>query len=288
MKIRRILPTLLAAALAATALSGCGEESAGKYPVPDNVTFASGTTMKALQDKGSIKIGVPFESAGFGFKDPVNNKVEGFDIELATYIVAKLGIPANKIEWVHAVAANKESFIQNGTVDMVVAQYAITDERKKSVSFAGPYLIGGQTLLVASKNTTITGPDDVKGKKVCSTKGSVTMKNIEKYQPQPVPFDTFGACVDQLSSGQVDAVTGDLWILAGFATQRPNDLKIVGKTFTESKYGIGVKKDDKVFRDWLCDQIGAAVTDGTWKKIVDGSFGKANVGNPVAPTPEKY
>ena len=67
------------------------------------------------------------------------------------------------IEWVETVSANREPFIQEGTVDLVVATYTINDDRKELVSFAGPYDNAGQALLVMSDTTDITGPDDLAG-----------------------------------------------------------------------------------------------------------------------------
>ena len=78
-------------------------------------------------------------------------------------------------------------------------------------------------------------------------------------------FDTYSECVDALLGGQVDAVTTDDIILAGYAAQYPGKLKVVGKPFTTEKYGIGLKKDDKAGRDAVNAAIEKVFADGTWK-----------------------
>ena len=83
-----------------------------------------------------------------------------------------------KIEFVEAVSKNREPFLQDGTVDMVVATYTINDTRKQVVDFAGPYFVAGQDIMVKAGDTSIKGVDDLNGKKVCSVKGSTSVKNV--------------------------------------------------------------------------------------------------------------
>ena len=120
------------------------------------------------------------------------------------------------------MSANREPLIQQGTVDLVVATYTINDKRKQKVNFAGPYFVAGQDLLVAD-DSTITGPDTLDGKKVCSVTGSTPAKRIQEELPgrrSCSEFDTYSKCVTALAGGQVDAVTTDDIILAGYAAQR--------------------------------------------------------------------
>ena len=139
---------------------------------------------------------------------------------------AKLGIPEDGIEFVEAVSANREPFLQQGRVDMVVATYTINDKRDKVVDFAGPYFEAGQDILVAKGNPKeIEGPDDLKGNKVCSVSGSTPAATVQDeygVTTADLPlFDTYTKCRDALANGQVDAVTTDNVILAGYATRLP-------------------------------------------------------------------
>jgi glutamate transport system substrate-binding protein len=279
--------TRYAAGLAAfgIVLSGCSSEagnqtadSAGSSAsVAEDAQFDEGTTMARLSEAGSIKVGTKFDQPGFGLQNPSTNQPEGFDVEVAKIIAAKLGIAAGDIEWVEAVSANREQFIQNGDVDMVVATYTINDERKELIDFAGPYYVAGQDIMVATGNPEkIEGPDDLAGKNVCSVEGSTPAQNIRDNYPDAklTLFDVYSKCADALSNGQVDAVTTDNVILTGLVAASDGDFELVGNPFTEEPYGIGVKKDDDDFRNFINDVLEESFDDGSWADAWDRTAGK--------------
>jgi len=291
----------LAAALGVLALAaaGCGESktdvggggTSTTYEVVKNPSFAAGSTMDRLAKAGSVKIGVKADQPGLGSKNPSTGQYENFDIEIARIVAGQLGLAPDKINFVETVSKNREPFIETGNVDLVVASYSITDKRKKVVSFAGPYYQTGQDLLIrkADKDS-ITGPDALAGKKVCSVTGSTPLANIEENykQAKAVPFSTYTECVDQLSTNQVDAVTTDGAILLGYAAKDPDKLLVVGKPFSTEKYGIGLKKDDKQFRDFLNDTLQKAFDNGDWKKAYDATLGKSGSTAPSPPSLDRY
>ena len=174
---------------------------------------------------------------------------------------------------------------------MVVATYSITDERKEKVSFAGPYFLAGQDLLIRADDTSITGPDSLKGKKLCSVTGSTSAQKVKDAYPgvQLQEFATYSECLPALANKGVDALTTDDTILAGFASQPEyaGKFKVVGQPFSEEKYGIGLKKGDTA----LCEKVNAAITkmvsDGSWQKAIDANLGPAGYkpgkGNPPTP-----
>jgi glutamate transport system substrate-binding protein len=271
---------------AAVGLAACGDDPGTEDPTVaevDDGAFADGSTMKKLADQGSIKIGTKFDQPLFGQSGPDGDPI-GFDVEIGKMMAAALGIEADKIEWVETVSANREPFIQNGQVDLVVATYTINDERKEVVDFAGPYYVAGQALMVAKGNEEITGEDSLEGKKVASVDGSTPAQYILDNHPEAelVPFDNYTKCVTALNNGQVDVVTTDNVILAGYVAQDPDKLELVndGETFTEEPYGIGMKLDDDDFREFLNDTLQAAYDDGSWAKAWEATAGT------VLPTPD--
>jgi len=294
----------LAAALGVLALAaaGCGESksdlgSSGgggtstTYEVVKSPSFAAGTTMDRLAKAGAIKIGVKADQPGLGNKNPATGQYEGFDIEIAKIVAGQLGIAPDKITFVETVSKNREPFIETGNVDIVVASYSITDKRKKAVSCAGPYYQTGQDLLIRkSDKDSIKGPEDLAGKKVCSVTGSTPLANIEENykQAKAVPFSTYTECVDQLTTNQVDAVTTDGAILLGYAAKNPDTLMVVGKPFSTEKYGIGLKKDDKQFRDFVNETLQKAFDNGDWKKAYDATLGKSVSSAPAPPALDRY
>ena len=298
MTMRKMMAVAAAAALALGA-AGCGsskldsgnQAKGGGYEVVSNPQFATGTTMERLSKAKSIKVGVKFDQPGIGNKNSSTNKVEGFDIEMAKIISGRLGIPEDKIEFVETVSKNREPFIQRGTVDMVVASYSITDKRKQVVSFAGPYYQTGQDLLIRKEDQgKIKGPEDLAGKKVCSVTGSTPLGKIESdyKQAQTTGLATYSECVDQLQSKTVDVVTTDGAILLGYAARNPEQLVVVGKPFSTEKYGIGMKKDDKAFRDFVNTSLEKAFENGDWKKAYEATLGKSGAAAPEPPAVERY
>jgi len=172
----------------------------------------------------------------------------------------------------------REDYIVQGKVDMVVATYTINDTRKEKVSFAGPYFVAGQDILVRKDDTSIDGPESfgTGDKKVCSVSGSTPAQNITSYlkdkDKQLVLFDVYSKCLDALKNKTVDAITTDNVILSGYQSQNPNDVRLLGQAFTREPYGIGVKKDDKTFRDFINDTLEKAYADGRYKAAWNASI----------------
>jgi glutamate transport system substrate-binding protein len=239
----------------------------------------SGSSRTAAHDAadGKLTVGIKFDQPGLGLamKD---GSFSGFDIDVARYVAGKLGVKPTGITFREAPSAQRERLIQNGAVDMVVASYSITDDRKQQVDFAGPYYIAGQSLLVRSDNTTITGPQSLGGRKLCTVKGSTSAQDIQKNFAHDVnlqEYDTYSLCVEALKARAVDAVTTDDIILAGYAAQNPGQLKLVGQPFTTERYGIGLRKGDNESRDKVNNAIQAMIDDGSWKAALEKNFGNA-------------
>jgi len=278
---RKSLLVAAGAALALT-LSACGGGGAtpgatstgdAPYKVAENVSLTGSPTFDKIKSSGTIRIGVKDDQPGLGFKDAATGEYSGFDVEIARWIAASLGVAKDKIEFKSIPSANRESAISNGDIDYYVGTYSITDKRKKQIDFAGPYFITGQGLLVKKDNTTINSEKDLDGKKVCSATGSTPIQNIRENFPKadPQEFEKYSLCVDALKNGTVDTVTTDQAILLGYAAQDPDNLKVVGEPFTTEKYGVGMVKGDKALRTFVNDMF----TNGkdTWQKIYDSTLG---------------
>ena len=273
MKLRRttIAATAVVAAVGLAACGGSGSSGGG-----------SG---------GPFKIGIKFDQPGMGLKE--GSKYTGFDVDVARYVAHQLGHKDSDIQFVEAPTPQRETLISTGQVNYIVGTYSITDERKKKVSFAGPYFIAGQDLLVRSDETAITGPETLTGKKLCSVKGSTSAAKVKDKYPgvQLQEYDTYSKCVEALTAKVVDALTTDNTILAGYASQPAykGKLKLVGKTFSEEKYGIGLKKGDTALCTKITDALKKMIDDGSWQNFVTTNLGpagfKPGAGNPPTPEP---
>ena len=270
MNARRIGAVTAAAAIA-LGLAACGSSDSGSGSGSSGSASADAPTGK------KIKIGTKFDQPGLGLKK--GTEMSGFDVDVATYVAKELGSNAGDIEWVQAVSAQRETLLSSGQVDMIVATYSITDKRKEQVSFAGPYFIAGQDLLVRADESAIKGKADLDGKKLCSVKGSTPAQKVKDEIPgvNLQEFATYSECVAGLVSKAVDAVTTDDTILAGFAAQDQfkGKLKVVGKTFSTENYGIGLKKGDTEMCTKVTDAINKMIKDGDWEKAVQKNFGPA-------------
>ena len=311
MRITRLAAIAAMAALALP-LAACGEEgtptpsgggsssnaASGDACQPSGTTFTPATgvaiagspTFEKIKSSGTVRVGVKFDQPFLGYKD-ASGKRCGFDIEIAQMIAASLGVDPAKIEYKEIASANRETAIKGGEIDYYVGTYSITDKRKNDISFAGPYFVAGQDLLVRKDETAITSKDSLKGKKVCSATGSTPIQRVREQgltEPENiVEFKTYSECVSQLLDKKVDTVTTDDAILKGYAAQAPTMLKVIGQPFSTEKYGVGLAKDDKALRDAINDALQKAIDDGTWQKIYDGTLGKSGSGG-SPPTLERY
>lgn len=260
-RIRRIARRALAA-LAAVActmsLAACGADESGK-----------------------IRIGIKFDQPGLGFKK--SGTYVGFDVDVAKYVAKKLGYSEDEIVWKEAPSKQREAMLQNGDVDMILATYSITDERKNAVSFAGPYFVAGQDLLVRKDDNSINGPEDLNGKRLCSVTGSTSAATVkEKFasEVQLMEQPGYAECATALFSGIVDAVTTDDIILAGLASASRGKLKVVGKPFTQEHYGVGIKKGDTALAKKINAAIAEMIKDGSWERaIADNTEGTSYTPN---------
>ncbi|MGK9271239.1 glutamate ABC transporter substrate-binding protein [Williamsia muralis] len=251
-----ILLPALAIVVLCTALTACGNTS------PRNL-------MESIES-GSVILGTKFDQPGLGLRHP-DKSFTGFDVAVSEYVVNTIaqnnGWKKPKITWRETPSAQRETLIDNGEVDMIAATYSINAARSKKVSFAGPYLINYQGLLVREDDDSITTLTDLnKGKKLCSVTGSTSAQNVKNQLPkiQLQEYDSYSSCVEALRRNKVDALTTDEAILAGFSDFFPDEFKIVdmtypkdacvtssgkkslkkaGTPFSTERYGIGMPKD---------------------------------------------
>lgn len=255
---------------------------------PVRVTFPPGTTMDRLHRSGRITIGVKSDQPELGFRNPATGRYEGFDIRMAEIVAAALGLRPSQITYVETPSKNRESVLKQRRVDIVVASYSITDERRHEVGQAGPYFVTGQRLLVREEDKTrIKEPDDLSDDKVCSVTSSTSIPWArEKYKGRLVELTNYTDCVRQLLNSSVRAVLTDGAVLLGYASQQPNKLEVVGRPLSTERYGIGYPKGDRPFCQFLTDTIRRAEDNGGWEKAFKETLGKAQGKSPPRPTPD--
>jgi glutamate transport system substrate-binding protein len=244
--------------------------SAGGVP-----TFPATSYMAAIQKKGKLTVGTKFDVPLMGLLNPATGKPEGFDVDIAKQLAKAIFGDENKIEFVEAITKNREPFLTEDKVDLVVATYTITDDRKKIIDFSNPYYVAGQSILVRKDYDAIKVPADMNGKKVCAQQGSTSEPNVRAAAPQAdlLTLATVSDCAQALGDKRVDAVSTDDIQLTGLSSQNPN-FKLVGGVFSKEPYGIGMKQGHPEFVQFVNDQLTAMEKDGRWKTAYDKYIGK--------------
>ncbi|MBB6170799.1 glutamate transport system substrate-binding protein [Nocardiopsis mwathae] len=264
MRIRSISTATAGVAALALALTACGGGDGG--------ADADGG------DGGTITIGVKYDQPGLGLEEG-GDKPVGLDVDVATYVAKELGYDEDRIEWTEAASANRETFLQQGTVDMIVATYSITDERKELVDFAGPYYVAQQDILVQDGDDSVGSAEDLAGKKLCSASGSRsahTITDTMEIDAELRETQNYSECLQLLTDGQIDAITTDDTILAGYAAQQPGKFQLVGQDIQEERYGIGLPKGSTERCEAVNEAIAKMYEDGSAEKFLDANFGEAN------------
>jgi glutamate transport system substrate-binding protein len=264
----------LVLALGALTIGACGsdDKTAATTTSAPARTFAAGTTMKKIQDAGELTVGVKFEVAPFGVKNPTTKEVEGFDIDLAKAIADELGV---KPKYIEALSDNRIAFLKKGTADLILSTMTITPERDQEIDFSEPYFVANGRILVKKSDNSIKGVSDLAGKKVCTALGSTYEETLKKQAPKAklVLPESYSECTESIQNGSVDAVSTDDVILTGMIIG-DDTLKIVGDDLTTEPYGAGVKEGDKAFQDFVNGVIAKYKSDGRWAKAYDKWVGR--------------
>lgn len=300
LRTRKVLAACAGLLLAVLA-AGCGKDGsppvkgpkAGALPVykvDTSFSLPDSRTWTKAKKRGYLRVGAKEDQPYLGEKDPATGIYSGFDIEIARMMAASLGFDPKTIRFKTIASANRETALQNGQIDYYVGTYTINDMRKKLVGFGKPYYMAGQGLLVRTDEDDIHGPQDLVGKTVCSAAGSTPYQRIAADYPKAklVAYDTYSICVDNLLTYQVDVVTTDDAILLGFAAKAPEEMKVVGKPFSEEPYGIGVPRSDNALRFALNDALEANEKNGNWKKAFEATLGLSGVPAPKPPPIDNY
>lgn len=243
------------------------------------------STVVGRADTGKLTIGIRYDQPGLSEKR-LDGRFVGFDVDVAKYVANELGVPEGEVTFKEARSAARETMIVSGEVDFVVAAYSITDKRKEQIAFAGPYFETGQSILARFADESVRGPESLNGKKLCSVKGSTSAQKVKDdfaQGAQLVEYGQYSDCVVGLMAGNVDAVTTDEVILAGFAAENPELVKLVGKPFTKERYGIGVAKSDTASRDVINSAIDKMISSGEWRRALERNVGPSGYEIPSPP-----
>jgi polar amino acid transport system substrate-binding protein len=220
-----------------------------------------------IRARGRLIVGLDIGSNLFSFRDPITGEIVGFDVDIAGEVARDIfGNPA-QVEYRILSSDERVTALQKGEVDAVVKTMTITCERRKQVNFSTVYLDASQRIL-APRDSAITKPADLSGKRVCVAKGTTSLHRIREIEPPPIVVEVvnWADCLVTLQQRQVDAVSTDDSILAGLVSQDPY-LHIVGPNMGTQPYGIGVQLDNTGLVKFVNGTLERVRRDGTWNTL---------------------
>lgn len=237
----------------------------GALPSPRQMP--AGTKMREIQQRGRLIAGVSADSYLLGSRNPITDRIEGFDIDLVHEIAEAILGPDAKVELRVITAANRIPVLQEGEVDIVVRNMTMNCDRWTQVAFSAVYYESGQKLLIR-KGVGIKGFGDLAGKRVCAPLSTTSMDNLLRLAPKAIPVGAanHSGCLVALQQGDADAITGDDTVLAGLAAQDPYAQVLQGKAVTEEPYGVAMNADDVDLARFVNGVLEKSREDGSWLK----------------------
>jgi len=275
---RTPLPTSAAAAppsasSAAAAPATCADPVASYAPggrLPDPSSLPADSTMARIRARGRLIAGVSADTYLLGSRNPLEGRIEGFDIDFVQAIAKAIFGDASAYELRVITAAERIPSLQAGSVDIVARNMTITCDRWTKIAFSSEYYRSGQKILVR-KGSTATTIRDLDGQRVCAPRATSSMENLVRLAPRAIAVgsDSHTGCLVLFQQGRVAAITGDDTVLAGLAAQDPYAVVPDQAAFTAEPYGIGINAKNVDLVRFVNALLERMRKDGEWKAIYD-------------------
>jgi len=252
-----------ARAVTAPAASTCNPKASSLRPSgPPQVT--PGSFMDKIRTRGYLIAGVDQNTYNFGFLNPLNGQIEGFDIDMVKAVAQAIfgSSDPSKIHFKAISDDERKPDIINGSVDIVAHTMTILCDRLKYLDFSSVYFEAGQRVLVL-KNSTATSLSDLRGQKVCATTASDSVARIAAAKAIPVQVTSWTDCLVLLQQGDVAAISTDDSILDGLKAQDPWT-KLIGPRLTDEPYGLAISKQHPEFVRFVNAVLQQLRTNGQW------------------------
>ncbi|WP_371784168.1 bifunctional serine/threonine-protein kinase/glutamate ABC transporter substrate-binding protein [Streptosporangium subroseum] len=243
-------------------------------PTPTRTLSTGSALLDRIRATGRLRVGYRDGLPGVSLGHPPR----GFEIEVAEHIAKALKVPEGGVRFVPVGYAAREEAVEEGKVDLVIANFSIDAADPGRVAFAGPYYVAHRDVLVRA-GTKISTLRDLRGKKICVTSGLTTAAMIRDRGVDfvAVEDDDISKCASQVADGRSDALAGDDVVIAGFGARlRAAKLKIAGIRLTSERYGVALRRGDSVACRAINDVIGSMYADGTMKELLQRHLGRVD------------
>ena len=282
---KKILGVLLAVGIIAGVIAGCGNSNTTQNGA-ENASQASATakarTLDEIKKSGKIKIGVFSDKNPFGYVDE-NGKVQGYDVYFAKRIAKDLLGSEDAVDFVYVEAASRVEYLKSAKVDITLANFTVTDERKEQVDFALPYMkvaLG----IVSPQKAKITDVNQLKGKKLIIVKGTTAETYFFFFFPDVtlVKFDEYQEAYDALLDGRGDAFSTDNTEVLAWAKQNKGFVVGVESLGDIDTIAPAVQKGNTELLNWLNDEIKTLAKEKFFHKDFDETL-KSVYGDSIDP-----
>ncbi len=255
--------------------------------LPPAGQMPAGSSMARIVQRGRLIVGVSQDAYLFGYRDSSTGQLVGFDIDIAYEMARALFGDRNRIQFKAITNADRIPMIKSGDIDLVVRQTTMTCARWNDVSFSSEYYSAAQRVLVPT-NSPVKSLADLAGKRVCAAAQTTSIANIVAKLPNAKPVSTVESsdCLVMLQQGQVDAISTDDAILAGFAAQDPGTRLLDTEPLSAEPYGIMISQSSKDLVQFVNGVLQRMRQDGTWAGIYQRWL--AALGPTPAPPPARY
>ena len=282
---KKILGVLLVVGIIAGVIAGCGNSNTTQNGA-ENASQASATakarTIDEIKKSGKIKIGVFSDKNPFGYVDE-NGKVQGYDVYFAKRIAKDLLGSEDAVDFVYVEAASRVEYLKSAKVDITLANFTVTDERKEQVDFALPYMkvaLG----IVSPQKAEITNVNQLKGKKLIVVKGTTAETYFSKNYPDVtlVKFDEYQEAYDALLDGRGDAFSTDNTEVLAWAKQNKGFVVGVESLGDIDTIAPAVQKGNTELLNWLNDETKTLAKEKFFHKDFDETL-KSVYGDSIDP-----
>lgn len=282
---KKILGVLLAVGIIAGVIAGCGNSNTtqdGAENASQASAMAKARTLDEIKKSGKIKIGVFSDKNPFGYVDE-NGKVQGYDVYFAKRIAKDLLGSEDAVDFVYVEAASRVEYLKSAKVDITLANFTVTDERKEQVDFALPYMkvaLG----IVSPQKAEITDVNQLKGKKLIVVKGTTAETYFSKKYPDVtlVKFDEYQEAYDALLDGRGDAFSTDNTEVLAWAKQNKGFAVGVESLGDIDTIAPAVQKGNTELLNWLNDEIKTLAKEKFFHKDFDETL-KSVYGDSIDP-----
>ncbi|WP_322062080.1 ABC transporter substrate-binding protein [Paraburkholderia sp. J63] len=236
-----------------------------------------------IKRAGVLRVAAFDSNPPFGFVDSKDNQIVGLDVDYARAVAKQLGV---KLEIQPTNPANRIAFLKSGKVDLVFANFTITDDRKKEVDFSTPYFASG-TQFIAKKGV-LKSPDQLNSLRIGADKGTTNEQQVRAKFPSAtiVAYDDTPFAFAALRTGNVQAITQDGPKLVALLARAPDKANYEISPFTISNdyEGVGVPKGETRLLDAVNGTLTHLEADGEAAQIYDRWFGPKS----AAPLPRLF